>query len=214
MTSQPQDARVLLDGADLCLRAWWPWQSPWWASVSGSRRGRSPMRKRFQDLVRRYEVPKPFDMDTFCASLQEQRGRRILLVPVETESRSPCGLWIGTTDTDYVFYESGTSRLHRNHIVLHELGHMLCDHQGVGPFGEEFLRAAMPNLDPGALQRVLGRSAFTADQEQEAEYFATFVGKVGAITESVRGTFEVPADMAQSLTRLAEGLAEARPKHW
>jgi len=87
---------------------------------------------------------------------------------------------------------------------------MLWEHQGISPFTEEFLTKAMPNLDPAALRRVLGRTTFTATQEQEAEMFATVVGEKGAITDVAHHTVEYSPDTAQMLSRLAAGLAEAQ----
>ncbi|WP_433724380.1 hypothetical protein ACQP2Y_03100 [Actinoplanes sp. CA-051413] len=40
----------------------------------------------------------------------------------------PCGLWISVETADYVFYDPETSQLHAEHIILHELGHMLSGH--------------------------------------------------------------------------------------
>lgn len=168
------------------------------------------MRRRCARLLRQYHVPKPFDVRKFTAGIEEQRGRRIVLVPTPTKSRSPCGLWLSTDGCDYIFFEAGTSPLHQMHIILHELGHMLCEHSGVNPYGAEFLRTALPTIDPEAVRRVLGRSAFTADDEREAEVFATLVGQKGEITEVAHAVIELPPDTAQMLSRLAAGLAEAR----
>ena len=41
---------------------------------------------------------------------------------------APCGLWISVPTAEYVFYDPDTSRLHAEHIVLHELAHMLSGH--------------------------------------------------------------------------------------
>lgn len=205
---------LLADDPQLCLRAWWPWQGTAWMAASGRPAGRAGMRRRCRRLIRGIDVPRPFDVDRFTNGLQRQRGRRIMVVPIKTNSRSPCGLWIATDDTDYVFFEANTSPLHQRHIVLHEFGHMLFEHSGISPFSEPILRQAMPNLDPSALKRVLGRSTFTAGQEAEAEMFATLVGEKGAITDVGHEPMELPPDTAQMLTRLAAGLAEARSTGW
>lgn len=199
------------EDATFCLRGWWPWQEPWWSAASSSPApSRAGTRRRCARLLRQYEVPKPFDVRKFAEGLERQRGRRIMLVPVQTASRSPCGLWFSTDACDYVFFEGATSPLHQVHIILHELGHMLCGHDGVNPFGEEFLRKAMPNIDPAAVRRVLGRTAFSADDEREAEVFATLVGERGEITDVAHAPLELPPDTALMLSRLAAGLAEAR----
>ncbi len=49
-------------------------------------------------------------------------------LPEEAAATGACGLWLGTDNADYVFYEARTAPLHREHIILHEIGHVLCDH--------------------------------------------------------------------------------------
>lgn len=71
---------------------------------------------------------------------------------------------MGTASVDYVFYEAQTTPLHREHIVLHELGHILFGHHSLE--GEE--------ADGGA-PVVLGRTNYTTRQEQEAEMLASMI---------------------------------------
>jgi hypothetical protein len=196
-------------GPILCLREWWPWTEPWWAQSTGGSADPGPLRRRCRSLVRQMKVPRPFDLQQFKSELEQTRGRQIKFVPVKTTSKSPCGLHLAVDDVDYVFFEASTSPLHQVHIALHELGHVCFGHEGISPFSVEFLARAMPNLDPAALRRVLGRTSFTAAQEQEAEMFATVVGEKGAITEVAHKVVEFTPDTAQMLSRLAAGLAEA-----
>ncbi len=85
------------------------------------------VRRRCEATLRQVEVPSPFDVEAFCTALSERRGRRIHLCPMNM-GVSPCGVWLALPAADYIFYEDGTTRLHREHIVLHELGHVLSDH--------------------------------------------------------------------------------------
>lgn len=71
---------------------------------------------------------------------------------------------MGTASVDYVFYEAQTTPLHREHIVLHELGHILFGHHSLE--GEE---------TDGAAPVVLGRTNYTTRQEQEAEMLASMI---------------------------------------
>jgi hypothetical protein len=186
----------------LCLRLW---AVPWYSSVPAL--PLRPLRRRCKDLIREFKVPKPFDLGQFKRELERVRNRRIQFVPVKTTSKSPCGLWLAAGDTDYVFFEAATSPLHQVHIALHELGHMLWEHQGISPFTADYLTHAMPTLDPAAMQRVLGRTTFSASEEQEAEMFATMVGERGAITEVTHRPVEFSPDTAELLGRLAAGLS-------
>jgi hypothetical protein len=76
---------------------------------------------------------------------------------------------------DYVFYEHETSQLHREHIILHELGHLLCEHQPTEVIDAEVVAQLFPHLNPAVVHRVLGRTTYTAVEEQEAEMLASLV---------------------------------------
>lgn len=91
------------------------------------------LRKRCENILGHLELPHPFSLDELCNRIAEQRGRPIRLHPLPKEAAETgvCGLWVGTVNVDYVFYEAQTTPLHREHIVLHELGHILFGHHSV-----------------------------------------------------------------------------------
>jgi hypothetical protein len=95
-------------------------------------------------------------------------------VPKDTRL-GPCGVWISLPDVDYVFYEAETSQLHREHIILHELGHLLCEHQPTEVVDEEVIAQLFPNLNSTVVHSVLGRTTYTAVEEREAEMVASLV---------------------------------------
>jgi hypothetical protein len=130
------------------------------------------LRWRSERRLRGIRVPRPFDLDAFCAELAAGRGRPLIRRPVPGLSAdAPCGLWIATDKADHVFYDPGTSTLHAEHIVLHELAHMICGHSGAdGAFARLF-----PDLDPVTVRRVLGRVSYTCEQEREAEMVASLI---------------------------------------
>jgi hypothetical protein len=120
-------------------------------------------------------MPVPFDANELCAMVAARRGRPIRLVPMDGLT-GVCGLWVATATTDLVFYERVTTPPHQEHIILHELSHMLCDHQraalsGLAAQVEELL----PNLDPEMVHRVLGRAGYTSEEEREAELLASLI---------------------------------------
>ncbi|WP_258025256.1 hypothetical protein [Streptomyces bambusae] len=108
----------------------------------------------------------PFSLDALCERIAGQRGRPIRLHPLPKEAAESgiCGLWVGTASVDYVFYEAQTTPVHREHIVLHELGHILFGHNSLE--GEE---------TGGAAPVILGRTNYTTRQEQEAEMLASMI---------------------------------------
>ncbi|MFE2753099.1 hypothetical protein ACFXGA_13995 [Actinosynnema sp. NPDC059335] len=81
----------------------------------------------------------------------------------------PCGMWVSTADADHVFFTRGASALHQQNIVLHELGHMLCDH------GTDALSPLLGDLDPAVVRRVLMRTRYSTLQEAEAELAAALI---------------------------------------
>ncbi|MFF5081646.1 hypothetical protein ACFY36_31745 [Actinoplanes sp. NPDC000266] len=130
------------------------------------------LRRRCESRLRGVRVPDPFDLDTFCAEVAERRGRPLIRRPVPGLSAdAPCGLWIGTPEADHVFYDPGTSPLHAEHIVLHELAHILSGHSGA----DGSLARLFPDLDPATVGRVLGRAAYSDAQEREAEMMASLI---------------------------------------
>ena len=130
------------------------------------------LRRRCERLLRGIRIPHPFDLDAFCAELAARRGRPLHLRPVPgLNADAPCGLWIGTAAADHVFYDPGTSPLHAEHIVLHELAHILSGHSGAGGT----LGRLFPDLDPAMVSQVLGRVGYTTAQEREAEMIASLI---------------------------------------
>ncbi|MEU9026695.1 hypothetical protein AB0D46_03985 [Streptomyces sp. NPDC048383] len=112
------------------------------------------------------DLPHPFSLDGLCARVAEQRGRPIRLHPLPPEAAESgvCGLWVGTATVDHVFYEARTTPLHREHIVLHELGHILFGHHSLD---------AEESADRAPV--VLGRTNYTNLQEREAELLASMI---------------------------------------
>jgi hypothetical protein len=74
-----------------------------------------------------------------------------------------------------VFFENATSPLHREHIILHELGHLLRDHAPTEVIDDRALRLLLPTLDLDVIRRVMGRTSYSAVEEQEAEMIASLV---------------------------------------
>jgi hypothetical protein len=120
-------------------------------------------------------------------------------------SGAPCGLWISVPTADYVFYDPETSQLHAQHIVLHELSHMLSGHTTGINAGHEVSGGAVgrlvPDLDPRTIDTMLGRASYTNAQEREAEMLASLIrarSALGPASERVPGdTLGRVADVLQ-----------------
>jgi len=129
------------------------------------------LRRRCERRLRGIRIPQPFDLDAFCREVESRRQRPLRRRPIPgLSSHAPCGLWIGTPEADHVFYDAGTSPLHAEHIVLHELAHILSGHTL-----DTSLTTLFPDLDPATVARALGRVAYTSVQEREAEMMASLI---------------------------------------
>jgi hypothetical protein len=144
------------------------------------------LRRRCERRLRDVRIPQPFDLDAFCREVEDRRGRPLLRRAVTgLHSHAPCGLWVGTPEADHVFYDPGTSPLHAEHIVLHELAHILSDHTLDG--GDGPLTRLFPDLDPATITRVLGRVGYSTVQEREAEMMASLIRGRSARPQTTMG---------------------------
>jgi len=132
------------------------------------------LRRRCAGRLRGLEIPVPFDLDVLTERIAARRGRPIKLVPMAGLT-GVCGLWVATESVDLIFYELETTPPHREHIVLHELAHVLCDHYPVSFSLAEQAKPLLPNLNPTLVERVLGRGGYSTDEEREAEMLATLI---------------------------------------
>ncbi|SNR52430.1 hypothetical protein SAMN06265360_108163 [Haloechinothrix alba] len=136
---------------------------------------RDGLKRRCRKRLRELELPDPFDLDRFCASLSERTGRPIRLLALELSPPGPCGMWLCTATTDYVIYQSATDPLHQEHIVLHELSHIACAHSATSVLRADTAERLLPHLDGDMVHSVLSRSHYTQEQELEAELMASLI---------------------------------------
>jgi hypothetical protein len=135
---------------------------------------RLALRRRCRARLRDLPLPVPFDVHELCDRVATRRGRPIRLLPVAGLT-GVCGLWIATDTTDLICYERDTTRPHQDHIVLHELAHVLCDHYPVSLPGKHDTTALFPDLDPAMVRAVLGRAGYSSAEEREAETLASMI---------------------------------------
>ena len=132
-------------------------------------------KRRHAAIVEALDIPAPFDLTLFLSRLGEQRRRPIRLCPFRSAPGVPCGMWIGTADADYLYYEEGTTPYHQDHIALHEAAHMLLDHQGGTQVWERLVNLLIPDVDPQLVQLILGRNVYSTQEERDAETLASLI---------------------------------------
>jgi hypothetical protein len=147
------------------------------------------LRRRCEARLRSLELPVPFDVRAFAEGLAHRRGRPIVLQP-QSRAGGCTGLWVATPAADVVFFEAETSPLHQEHIILHELCHLLLEHApgGVPTAGPAGL---FPDVGPESVRRMLQRSGYSTEDDREAEFLASMI-LAKAIRGGSRGT-EPPA---------------------
>jgi hypothetical protein len=122
-----------------------------------------------------FEIPSPFSVEAVCAQVSQRRDRKLHLhpMPFAASPGLPCGVWIALPGGDHVFYAKGASAMHQQNIILHELGHVICDHRMDA--GDSDLAALFTDLDPTMVRRVLARTRYSTPQEEEAEMMAALI---------------------------------------
>ncbi|WP_063774890.1 hypothetical protein [Kitasatospora azatica] len=132
--------------------------------------------RRCRQIVRTLELPEPFGLSALAETLAERTGRPVEFLPLPAGSFGSCGVLVSTERAEYIGYPTGTTVLHQQHIVLHEVGHLLCGHQNVAaPADSAALGVLAPHLSTELVRRLLGRDVYSDVQEQEAELFASLV---------------------------------------
>lgn len=142
-------------------------------------------------------LPDPWDLNVFVAQVAENVGKPINVVaqPELAADGFPCGLVVERTDDIVIIYDSTSSGYHGDHIVLHEIAHLLLNHTDPGCDSGGFVNAVealLPDCDPAAVLRVLGRTDYDETEESQAELFASLVmseSRYGRPQSSLRATF-------------------------
>ncbi|MFG2723196.1 regulator component [Streptomyces sp. NPDC048416] len=141
------------------------------------------LQRRCIAMLRDLGVERSLPFDAVRARVEELRGRPLVLreLPKEAALSGVCGLWLGTDAADYIFYEARTAPLHREHIILHEIGHVLCDHRrDIAARAEGLAAGPLPDdLQPQLVKRLMARSSYTSSEEQEAEMIASLIQSAG-----------------------------------
>lgn len=126
-------------------------------------------------IVDELDIPAPFDLAEFISGLERQRRRPIRLCPFSSGPGAPCGMWIGTANADFLYYEEGTTPYHQDHIALHEAAHMMLGHRGATEVWERLVSLLVPDVDPQLVQLIMGRSVYGSQEERDAETLASLI---------------------------------------
>lgn len=144
--------------------------------TSHGRRWRNDLqlRRSVKQLLRELDIGAPLDVPLLCERLAQQRNRPIRLLPYPLPAPGAFGLWIGTTTDDYVLYQRDTTPAHQEHIILHELGHIISGHSS-DEDDDDLWEQILPDIPPDIVLRALRREGYVAECEREAEMVATVI---------------------------------------
>ncbi len=161
--------------------------------------GERRLRWRCRRLLRDLDVQPPTDVTELCRRLGVHRGRELRLMPYPLAVPGPFGVWFETDDV-----EDRGERAHQDHIVLHEVGHIVAGHGGDSTPEED--EEVLPDIPGSGTVRRLRRTCYDATNEREAELIASILGEgmgliSGAVTASAR-------------TSLADSSLAIRPGWW
>ncbi|SDG08388.1 protein of unknown function [Lentzea fradiae] len=160
------------------------------------------LRRRCRRLLNDLGIQPPLDVAELCRRVGEQRGRPVRLVAHPIPVPGPYGVWIATASADYIVYQRETSKAHQNHIILHELGHLLAGHTG-DEQDNAVLEGLYPDLDPEAVRRALRRTSYDTEHEREAETVATIILEWASVLDQV-----APRASEGPARRMASSLAD------
>lgn len=138
----------------------------------------------FQELIRHVPIPYPWETNEFVRATAAFRNRPITLQQVDAADLAGdgcgSGLWVACDTHDLILFAAETE-WHADHIIAHEIAHMLLQHD-IDSGGDATqvldcspLRALMPSLSTDAIRSVLGRSNYSEAREHDAETFADLV---------------------------------------
>ncbi|GIJ08379.1 DUF6545 domain-containing protein [Micromonospora andamanensis] len=90
-------------------------------------------RARLSRRLRQANVPQPttpYNVDAWCEEIGQARGRRLRVHDLSLGPDLPTGLLVRRPDEDTVIVDAGLPALTRTQTVLHEVAHLILDHDG------------------------------------------------------------------------------------
>jgi hypothetical protein len=174
-----------------------------------SRRQNGSFRQHCLRMIAKLDLGPDVDVYDLSAQLSDLRGRPLRLVPFELPANAPEGFLVATGQEDFVVFEKQAVPVHQQQIILHELGHVLFEHDTETVLAEDAIALLMPSLDPALVQRILGREHTDSIAEQEAELSGTLIAeRISAWT--VQRTWPVPPEDEALVERLVRALGQTR----
>lgn len=130
-------------------------------------------KRRQADLLATLDLPYVIDIRELTDEVSRRTGKEVILEPQE-QAPALCGACVVTGTRIYVLYDPRTSRLHQDHIIAHEFGHLLLGHHQAQP--ASVLAADLATgIDPAVVRMMLGRTTYDQAEERESEMLASLL---------------------------------------
>ncbi|MFF2013208.1 hypothetical protein ACFVWY_29635 [Streptomyces sp. NPDC058195] len=177
------------------------------------------IRRELQDLG----ITPPLDVEELCQALSRRRGRSLYLREAPLPKPGPSGMWVEYADYDVILYQQETTRLHQDHIKLHEIGHILVaeNEETAAKAAEEkseeiawaeeaavFVEgwaAMLPVFAPETIKRVARRCSYEDSEECSVELVATIILEWSSVLDGTAPLSDDPA-----LRRVESALGDRR----
>lgn len=114
------------------------------------------------------------DVQALCAVISAHTGRRIHLESWRLTT-DVAGIWFASGGTDYIFYAQDATSPHQEHIILHEVAHILSGHAQAPIDAQALHDAYFPHLDHDVVHLAFSRSCYDSRSEREAEVLASLI---------------------------------------
>lgn len=180
------------------------------------------IRRELQDLG----ITPPLDVEELCQALSRRRGRPLYLREAPLPKPGPSGMWVEYEDYDVILYQQETTRLHQDHIKLHEIGHILVaeNEEAAGKTVDETTAEAsevdpdeetavlvegwatmLPVFQPETIKRVARRCSYDDGEECSVELVATIILEWSSLLDGTTPLSDDP-----SLRRVESALGDRR----
>lgn len=156
------------------------------------------LRRGVKQLLRELELEAPLDVRVLCERLAQRRGRPIKLVAYPLPVPGAFGLWVGTADADYILYQRNTTTAHQEHIILHEVGHIISGH-GSDENDDDIWGQLFPDIPPEMVRRALRREGYGLTIEREAEMVATVIKEWATLLDRLQFSPDHQGETARRL---------------
>lgn len=137
-------------------------------------------------------------------------GRQIQLMPftpdlsdpASLDPSTPCGMWLATDTTDYLFYDEGVSQAYTEIVAGHEIAHILKHRDTKESLKISNLGGLITDIDPATARLILGRTHYTKPDEFEAEMIGSYLQEhVRRSRAAAERDYEADDPIARTLLR-------------